>query len=255
MPSSAAQAPVQDPFLFDSEQIDRLADPGPIRAALRLCQDKRVTALHCDGQRLWARVEDADTQEQLDLILGYDDDGNLRCECQCDRDDLDRLCVHALAALFAHGQASGAAGVLSGAFRGRLPDDLLRLADTLAGRADIEMGEDTLGYARRLAQDAARQARGQEITERIRAGGGRLPGIRSTLYPYQMDGVAFLAGRGRALLADDMGLGKTLQAIAAAHWLHQHDQVERVLIVCPASLKRQWAREIAKFTGREAQVV
>ena len=131
----------------------------------------------------------------------------------------------------------------------------LRLADALAGRADIEMGEDTLGFARRLAEDAARQVRAQEIGERIRAGGGRLPGVRATLYPYQVDGVAFLAGRGRALLADDMGLGKTLQAIAAAHWLHQHDQVERVLVVCPASLKHQWAREIAKFTGAEAQVV
>ena len=70
-----------------------------------------------------------------------------------------------------------------------------------------------------------------------------------------MEGVAFLAGRGRALLADDMGLGKTLQAIAAAYWLHRHEQVERVLVVCPASLKSQWAREIAKFTGAKAQVV
>ena len=74
------------------------------------------------------------------------------------------------------------------------------------------------------------------------ASGGRLPEVQAKLYPYQTDGVAFLAGRGRALLADDMGLGKTLQAIAAAYWLHRHDGVERVLVVCPASLKLQWAR-------------
>ena len=35
------------------------------------------------------------------------------------------------------------------------------------------------------------------------------------LFPHQIDGVAFLLGRRRAILADDMGLGKTRQAIAA----------------------------------------
>ncbi|MDO9141770.1 MAG: DEAD/DEAH box helicase, partial [Methylobacter sp.] len=57
------------------------------------------------------------------------------------------------------------------------------------------------------------------------------------------------------LLADDMGLGKTLQAIAAGVWLADHAGVQKILIVCPASLKQQWAREITKFTGRSVQVV
>jgi superfamily II DNA or RNA helicase len=57
------------------------------------------------------------------------------------------------------------------------------------------------------------------------------------------------------MLADDMGLGKTLQAIAAATWIQQHDGVSRVLIVCPTSLKHQWAREIERFTGIESQIV
>ncbi len=143
----------------------------------------------------------------------------------------------------------------AGRFRLRLPDDFLRLVDRLGDRSDLDIGDDALGYARRLAEDAARMVRATEIGARIRAGGGRLPEIRARLYPYQVEGVAFLAGRGRALLADDMGLGKTLQAIAAAYWLHHHDGVERVLVVCPASLKLQWAREIAKFTGAEAQVI
>ncbi|WP_200330664.1 DEAD/DEAH box helicase [Thiocystis violacea] len=142
-----------------------------------------------------------------------------------------------------------------GRFRLRVPDDFLRLADRVAGRSDLHLGDDALSYARRLAEDAARGQRAAEIGAQIRAGGGRLPGINARLYPYQVEGVAFLAGRGRALLADDMGLGKTLQAIAAAYWLHQHDAVERVLIVCPASLKLQWAREIAKFTGTEAHII
>ncbi len=48
---------------------------------------------------------------------------------------------------------------------------------------------------------------------------GALPGIKAKLFPYQIAGVAFLASRGRALLADDMGLGKTLQSIVASVWL------------------------------------
>ena len=143
----------------------------------------------------------------------------------------------------------------AGAYRRRLPEDFLRLADALAGRSDIDLGEDALGYARRLAENAAQRMRAREIGDRIRASGGRLPGVSARLYPYQVEGVAFLVANGRALLADDMGLGKTLQAIAAAAWLHGQAEVERVLVICPASLKHQWAREIRKFTGQEAQVV
>lgn len=67
--------------------------------------------------------------------------------------------------------------------------------------------------------------------------------------------MAFLAANGRALLADDMGLGKTLQAIAAASWLYRTAQAKKVLVVCPASLKQQWAREIEKFAGLPVQIV
>ncbi|MGA7982618.1 MAG: DEAD/DEAH box helicase [Chromatiaceae bacterium] len=143
----------------------------------------------------------------------------------------------------------------AGAFQRRLPEDFLRFADLVAEREDLDLGEDALGHVRHLAETAARQVRAREIGERVRATGGRLPGVSARLYPYQVDGVAFLAGNGRALLADDMGLGKTLQAIAAATWLKREAEAERVLVICPASLKQQWAREIRKFTGQETQVV
>lgn len=143
----------------------------------------------------------------------------------------------------------------SGAFLRRMPEDFLRFADLIAERGDPDLGEDALGHARHLAETAARQVRAREIGDRIRSTGGRLPGVNARLYPYQMDGVAFFVGNGRALLADDMGLGKTLQAIAAATWLQQQAEAERVLVICPASLKQQWAREIHKFTGQKTQIV
>ena len=62
------------------------------------------------------------------------------------------------------------------------------------------------------------------------------------LFPHQVEGVAFLLGRKRAILADDMGLGKTRQAIVALRHVAPDGQV---LIVCPASVKRNWAREVS----------
>ena len=61
------------------------------------------------------------------------------------------------------------------------------------------------------------------------------------LFPHQVEGIAFLLGRRRALLADDMGLGKTRQSILA---LVEAEPEGPYLIVCPASIKRNWAREI-----------
>ncbi len=61
------------------------------------------------------------------------------------------------------------------------------------------------------------------------------------LFPHQIEGVAFLLGRTRAILADDMGLGKTRQAIVA---LRHARPGGPYLVVCPASVKRNWAREI-----------
>ena len=65
--------------------------------------------------------------------------------------------------------------------------------------------------------------------------------IARGLYPHQVEGVAFLMGRRRAILADDMGLGKTRQAIVAV--THEATQGP-YLVVCPASVKRNWGREI-----------
>jgi ERCC4-related helicase len=142
-----------------------------------------------------------------------------------------------------------------GLFKGRLPDDFFRLAEQVMGRDDVQLGEDAQHYARQCAEDASHQLRAQQISREIIQSHGILPGIKVKLFPYQVEGVAFLASRGRALLADDMGLGKTLQAIAAGTWLADHAGVQKILVVCPASLKQQWAREIAKFTGRSVQVV
>jgi SNF2 family DNA or RNA helicase len=79
--------------------------------------------------------------------------------------------------------------------------------------------------------------------------------LKSELRSYQLDGIAFAMGAGRAVIADDMGLGKTIQGIGVAEMLAQEADISKVLIVCPVSLKSQWQSEIHRFTDRDCQLV
>ena len=113
---------------------------------------------------------------------------------------------------------------------------------------------DVTDHAARVRDERRAEARQAEV-EAMLAAEQQIPGLEAKLYPFQMKGATFLASRGRALLADDMGLGKTIQAIAAACVLRARGDLARALIVCPASLKHQWASEIGRFTDMDARVV
>jgi len=62
-------------------------------------------------------------------------------------------------------------------------------------------------------------------------------------FNHQKDGIKFLIKNKKCILADDMGLGKTYQSIVAA----LESGSERVLIICPSSLKINWMREVENF--------
>jgi len=63
---------------------------------------------------------------------------------------------------------------------------------------------------------------------------------------HQIEAVNKLVRTKRFILADDMGLGKTTSTVVAA----LETESKKVLIICPASLKINWQREIQNYTDR-----
>ena len=67
---------------------------------------------------------------------------------------------------------------------------------------------------------------------------------------HQLEAIEKLVGSKRFILADDMGLGKTTATIIAA----LETGVKKILIICPASLKLNWQREIENYTDRSIYI-
>lgn len=67
---------------------------------------------------------------------------------------------------------------------------------------------------------------------------------------HQKEAIEKLVSSKRFILADDMGLGKTTSTVIAA----LESEVKRTLIICPASLKINWEREIKNYTDRSTYI-
>jgi SNF2 family DNA or RNA helicase len=96
----------------------------------------------------------------------------------------------------------------------------------------------------------------EEVLENLRADyDPDYSAMKAELYPYQKEGVDFALFRKAVIIADDMGLGKTIQAIATAVLKKNIFDFKKTLVVCPASLKEQWKKEIEKFSDEKALVI
>jgi SWI/SNF-related matrix-associated actin-dependent regulator 1 of chromatin subfamily A len=107
------------------------------------------------------------------------------------------------------------------------PKDLPRLLEVVQ-KLGLQVPEE-LKTQRENGTQQSREA--LDRAKRVRTDG-------QPLYPFQPDGVEFLALHDRALLADDMGLGKTVQALVAL------PKDAPVIVVCPAAVKYNWQHEI-----------
>lgn len=68
---------------------------------------------------------------------------------------------------------------------------------------------------------------------------------------HQKEAIEKLVGNDKYILADDMGLGKTTSTVIAS----LESGTEKTLIICPASLKINWQREIANYTDKEVSII
>ena len=129
------------------------------------------------------------------------------------------------------------------------------LAEAARFDHDLRCHEDVLGFVAEVRDAQQRRERLAEAFPRGSASAAFKKLLNVSLYDYQREGALFAARAGRCLIGDEMGLGKTIQAIAASEIMAKFFGVERVLVVCPTSLKHQWEREVARFIPRTIQVI
>ena len=91
-----------------------------------------------------------------------------------------------------------------------------------------------------------------EVWKLKSANGKKKSPLRDKLYNYQIEDLDVITRNyGTCLVANDMGTGKTIEALAYAH----EQDVQSVLIVCPASVLYKWQDEIEKWCGWESQIL
>jgi ERCC4-related helicase len=99
-------------------------------------------------------------------------------------------------------------------------------------------------HAKYLAYELTRQAPSNSM-EKLAAA---VAGAQVDLNPHQVDAALFAfsspLSKG-ALLADEVGLGKTIEAglVLSQHWA---EMKRRLLIICPANLRKQWHQELSE---------
>jgi hypothetical protein len=140
------------------------------------------------------------------------------------------------------------------------PDRIEELLAAFAGapasvRGQLRMSRHFAPWLERARRERARSEAAAAFLADVGAGRETLDVLTHPLLPYQRLGATHLAFGERALLADDMGLGKTIQAIAGCELLARRKGIERVLVVCPASLKAEWEEQIGRFSQRATRLV
>jgi superfamily II DNA or RNA helicase len=111
--------------------------------------------------------------------------------------------------------------------------------DAFLSDGEIWVDPDALELLQEIREQHARAA-GLVALSSATEGQLQVAGLGGELKPFQRAGVSYLLERRRAFLADEQGLGKTIEALAAIEAAGAYPAV----VVCPASLKLNWLREL-----------
>jgi SNF2 family DNA or RNA helicase len=96
------------------------------------------------------------------------------------------------------------------------------------------------------AKERANQIQTKTISSLI------VEGIKGELYNYQKTGIEFLINsNGRAIISDPMGSGKSCMSLG--YVLYQ--KFDKILVVCPASVKFSWESETIKWTNLKSFII
>lgn len=141
----------------------------------------------------------------------------------------------------------------------RIPLDEQSVRDFLlfCNEYDVEIKEsvkDLINDLKKKSKEKAKEAEAnKKLLEKSKSKLKKVYGLRKgmRLRPFQKIGVEYVDRNQNVIIGDQMGLGKTCQAIASIEHLEDYP----CLVVCPASIKNNWKREIEKWTSRSVKIV
>lgn len=109
---------------------------------------------------------------------------------------------------------------------------------SLTDKFGFELDSNVIGLSNKIIKQA---------TESIRTSRAKgtdksldLQDLMGTPYPFQEVGILYGLEKKKLIIGDDCGLGKTVQALSIAHLSNSYP----VVVVCPASVKINWCREL-----------
>jgi SWI/SNF-related matrix-associated actin-dependent regulator 1 of chromatin subfamily A len=186
-------------------------------------------------------------------LIPVDDDATRMVVVLREQSENLRLSHAAQRALVAHGRRAASDQRVAHARETRRPalnadpfsanelDALLAAHDTQHDAAhDTQLGSEALAdEVRERHADEAKLVALSAATE----GALEVAGLGGELKPFQRAGVSYLLAQRRAFLADEQGLGKTIEALATL----EADGAYPAVVVCPASLKLNWLRELERW--------